>query len=88
MDWEDQKMTRKYSDCYFCGGSVEEKFLPREIRWEGQLFIFEDVPMGVCVQCGEKFLVPAVAKTIDRAIREGKRPPRTIRVPVYDYNLI
>ena len=81
-------MTKKYSDCYFCGGVVEEKLLPRELRWKGQLLVFEEVPMGVCIQCGEKFLRPEVAKTIDRAIRERKRPPRTISVPVYDYNQI
>ncbi|MFN3466440.1 MAG: YgiT-type zinc finger protein, partial [Candidatus Brocadiales bacterium] len=26
----------------------------REFGWQGQLFIFENVPIGVCSQCGEK----------------------------------
>lgn len=77
-------MAMKYSDCFYCGGAVKEQRMPREIRWEGQLFIFEDVPMGVCIQCGEKVLKPEVAKTIDR-ILQGKKPTRTIKVPVYHY---
>lgn len=62
-------MMKKYSDYYYCGGAVKEQRMPREIRWEGQLFIFEDVPMGVCIQCGEKVLKPEVAKTIDRILQ-------------------
>jgi len=64
---------------------VEERRLPREIRWQGQLFIFEDVPLGVCLQCGEKFVKPDVAKSIDQVLHAQKPPTRTIQVPVYQY---
>ena len=78
-------MTKEYSDCFYCGGAVEEQLLPREVRWQGQLFIFENVPMGVCTQCREKFLKPEVAKAIDRVLREQRKPVRTMLVPVYLY---
>lgn len=58
--------------------------MPRELRWEGRLFVFENVPMGVCTQCGEKFLVPEVVKGIDKMLQD-KRPTKTIQVPVYQY---
>lgn len=77
-------MTPKYSDCFYCGGLVEKRLMPRELRWEGRLFVFENVPMGVCTQCGEKFLVPEVAKGIDKMLQD-KRPTKTIQVPVYQY---
>ncbi len=64
---------------------MEEQLRPREFRWQGQLFIFENVPMGVCTQCGEKVLVPEVAKAIDRILQEKKKPTKTIEVPVYQY---
>ena len=80
-------MKYNYDDCIFCGGAVEERLLPREIRWKGELLIFEDVPMGVCTQCGEKFLRPAVAKKIDAALQSKKRPSRTLKVPVYQYQM-
>jgi len=81
-------MTHKYDDCFFCGGLVEERILPREIRWKGELLVFEDVPMGICVQCGEKFLRPEVAKKIDEALKSTKRPSRTLKVPVYQYQMM
>jgi YgiT-type zinc finger domain-containing protein len=78
-------MTKEYSDCFYCGGAVEERLVPREVRWHGQFFIFENVPMGVCTQCGEKVVKPEVAKALDRVLQEKKKPARTIRVPVYSY---
>jgi hypothetical protein len=41
--------------------------------------------MGVCTQCGEKFLKPEVVKAIDRVLQQRKKPTRTIKVPVYQY---
>lgn len=76
---------KNYSDCYYCGGAVVERRMPREFRWQGQLFIFEDVPMGVCTQCGEKVLLPEVAKAIDRTVQGKKKPAKMIQVPVYHY---
>jgi len=78
-------MAKKYSDCFYCGGVVEEKLKPREIRWKGKLFIFENVPVGVCTQCGEKVIKPEVAKSIDQLLQEEKKPTKTIQVPVYQY---
>ena len=59
--------------------------MPRELRWQDKWYILEDVPVGVCQQCGEKFLKPEVAKTIDRILHEGKAPLRTLEVSVYAY---
>jgi len=78
-------MNKQYSDCFYCGGAVEERLMPRELRWKGKLFIFENVPMGACTQCGEKFLKPEVAKVIDRVLQEERKPKKMIRVPVYHY---
>ncbi len=78
-------MPKKYSHCFYCGGEVEEQRLPRELRWKEKVFVLEDVPIGVCRQCGERFLKPEVAKSIDRILQEEKAPLRTIEVPVYHY---
>lgn len=73
-----------YCDCIYCGGQVTEQQLPREVRWKGRLYLVEDVPMGVCEQCGEKFLKPDVAKTIDALLERGK-PSKKIEVPVLPF---
>lgn len=80
-------MSQVYADCHYCGGVVEERMLPREVRWEGELLVFENVPMGVCSQCGERFLKPAVTKVIDSILKEQKVPSKTIQVPVFQYEL-
>lgn len=64
---------------------MEERLITREIRWKEKLFIFENVPVGVCIQCGEKIIKPEVAKTIDHLIQEEKEPTKIIQVPVYLY---
>lgn len=79
-------MTKKYGDCFYCGGVVEERLMPYELRWRGKLFLFENVPMGVCDQCGEKVLKPKAAKSIDYILQEHKRPAKTIQVPVYSFS--
>lgn len=78
-------MEYHYGDCFFCGGSIEERLVPREMHWHGELLIFENVPTGVCTQCGEKFLRPDVAKKIDAALQSMQQPSRVVSVPVYQY---
>ena len=78
-------MSHTYSDCYFCGGEVEEQLLSREIWHDGELFIIEGVPTGVCAQCGEKFINASVAKSLDKILAGDASPQKTIRVPVYAF---
>lgn len=78
-------MSKTYRKCFYCGGEVAEQYLSRELRWQDKWYILEDVPVGVCQQCGEKFLQPEVAKTIDPILQGDKAPLRTLEVPVYAY---
>ena len=41
--------------CSYCDGELEKRTVQYEYRWEGKLFVFEDVPARVCRQCGEKY---------------------------------
>ena len=78
---------RSYNDCFFCGGAVEERLITREYRWKDHLFIVENVPVGVCIQCGEKVIKPEVAKAVDQILQEKRNPAKIIQVPVYEYAL-
>jgi len=49
------------------------------------LFIFENVPAGVCVQCGEAYFTAETVKTMERIVLSKIKPERTIPVPVYIY---
>lgn len=76
-------MNRSYSDCYFCGGSVEERLIQRDVWWEGRLVVIEKVPAGICRQCGEKVILPEVAKKIDAVLQRPGSPEKEISVPVF-----
>ena len=43
-----------YGDCHVCRGHVHEKRIKLEFWIKGKLVVVEDVPVGVCVTCGEK----------------------------------
>ena len=72
----------EYGDCSFCGGEVKEEKVELDYRYQGKLFIFKNVPAGVCQQCGEKYLSAKVAKEIERRIRTKEKWDKTISVPV------
>lgn len=78
-------MTRTYSDCYYCGGEVTEHYLTRQIWWEGSLHLVENVPVGVCRQCGQKVILPEVARQIDDFLSRKTKPAEYARVPVYHF---
>jgi YgiT-type zinc finger domain-containing protein len=84
------KATRHtYSDCFYCGGIVTERILTKEYHKRGKLLLIENVPVGVCEQCGERFLLAAVAKRLERIVAKGKRvaPRKTVNIPVLSYTV-
>ena len=78
-------MNQKYSDCYFCGGEVREQRIPRELWWQGTLYLVTDVPVGVCGQCGQKVILPEVARLIDQMLVGQTLPDEFARVPTYRF---
>ena len=78
-------MPNKYSDCYFCDGEVDERQINREIWWHDQLYVIKDVPLGVCRQCGQKVILPHVAKKIDKLLSGDTPPDEIMQVPSYNF---
>ena len=72
----------KYGDCSFCGGEVKKEIVELDYRYKGKLYVFRDVPAGVCQQCGEKYLTANTAKVIEHEIRAEKGWHETIAVPL------
>jgi len=72
----------KYGDCSFCGGEVKEGKVELDYRYQGRLFVFQNVPAGVCQQCGEKYLTAKVAKEIEQRVQTKENWDKTISVPV------
>lgn len=71
--------------CSFCDGELEERIVQYEYRWEGKLFVFEDVPARVCRQCGELYFDARVVKAMEKAVLSQLEPKRILQVPVFSY---
>ncbi len=78
-------MTAKYPDCFFCGGEVTERCLAREVWWQGRLHLIEEVPVGACAQCGQKVILPEVARAIDALLSSNLAPDHLVQVPAFSY---
>lgn len=71
-----------YGDCIYCGGEISEKMERLDYRYHGQLFIMENVPVGVCNQCGERFLTSENSKKLENAAAKCNKPVKTVAIPV------
>ena len=69
--------------CEYCGGAIAEKRVTVHRKVRGNYVLVENVPAGVCVECGTRYYAANVLKMIEENIR-GKRPAvRKAIVPVY-----
>lgn len=66
--------------CATCGGGLEAKRMAIDRRWKGELYVFEDVPVEWCRQCGEAWISAKVAKKMETYLIGGTGPRRTITV--------
>jgi YgiT-type zinc finger domain-containing protein len=58
------------SKCAICGGNVEERAVTEDMRVGNDFVVIEDVRVGVCVECEERYYPPGV---VDRLRNIDKR---------------
>ena len=82
-----QKKNEKvsYGRCENCGGPVIEKRLTVDRRIGGKLHEFENVPVGVCRDCGQRVYKGPVLEQLERMARAGANVKKIIQVPVARY---
>lgn len=74
---------KPYASCSYCGSSIDEQHVRTEIWIGDQLTVFEHVPVGVCVNCGEEYFR---ADIHDKMLEMFKHPTKkNISVPVYSF---
>ena len=69
--------------CQHCGGPIEERLVTMHRKQGESYVIVEDVPAGVCRQCGGRYFSANVLKTVEETIRGRVSPRREIAVAVY-----
>ena len=73
-----------YGKCHVCGERMREQRIKQDFWLRGRLVVIEDVPAGVCPQCGEKVVRAAVGQQIATLVDDARRirRARTLSVPV------
>jgi YgiT-type zinc finger domain-containing protein len=69
--------------CEYCGGPIVEKRVTLHRKVKGKYVLIENVPAGVCTQCGMRYFTANVLKTVEERIRGRKPAEREVVVPVY-----
>ena len=69
--------------CEYCAGPIVEKRVTLHRRVRGQYVLIENVPAGVCTQCGTRNYAANVLKTIEETVRGRREAQRQVLVPVY-----
>ena len=73
---------RNYGKCEICDVSLEEKLIKQDFWIHGSLLVVENVPAGVCPQCGEKIVNAEVGRRIAELLQNSKRIARAPRISV------
>ena len=75
----------KYDKCE-CGGEVIEKKVRVDYRHGEDIVIFEEVPVGICVKCGERLYDAKILKAMEFLAKSRKKAKKIISVPVMEFS--
>ncbi len=78
-------MATKYDKCEYCGGNVREKRVTVDLRVKGKLYVFENVPVGVCQKCGERYYRGPVLERLEELAGHKELFKEKIQVPRFDF---
>ncbi len=73
----------KDSLCPICSGKLRVKKTTIDRLVKDHLYLFENVSVLSCEQCGEIWIPGKAAEKMDLAIQGKLKPKRRIPVPVY-----
>ena len=72
--------------CEHCSGTVRERRVDREaLRHKGSFVILENVPIGICDQCGVRYYDTSILRRVAEIGRGTAPPPQTTAVPIAPY---
>ncbi len=69
--------------CEYCGGTLVEKTVTVYRSVKHKHVLIENVPAGVCTQCGTRYFAANVLKMMEESVRGRRKANREERVPVY-----
>lgn len=73
----------KGETCEYCHGTIIEKRVTLHRKVNERYIVIEDVPAGVCTECGTRYYAANVLKTIEASIHGRRQAQREVVVPIY-----
>ncbi len=71
-----------YGTCDVCGTLLQEKYIKQNFWLKGDMVIVENVPAGVCPQCGAKVVRAEVGHWLLTLLRNSERIATAPRIAV------
>jgi YgiT-type zinc finger domain-containing protein len=71
-----------YGECEICDTPMQEKRIIQDFWIRGELIVVENIPAGVCPQCGEKIVRADVGRRIANLIDNAERIAKAPRISV------
>jgi YgiT-type zinc finger domain-containing protein len=71
-----------YGECEVCDTPLEEKLIKQDFWIRGNLIVVENVPTGVCPQCGEKVVRAEIGRRIAELLQNSERIAQAPRISV------
>lgn len=62
-----------YGECEICNTSMQERHIKQDFWIRGELIVVENVPTGVCPQCGEKVVKADVGRWITKLLENSEQ---------------
>lgn len=79
---------RKYDKCEYCGGPVREKLVTVDYWHKKKLYLFENVPVGVCKKCGERYYPGPVLERFEEIVSHRDMFERWVKVPTFNFSKV
>jgi len=71
--------------CEYCGGPIIERRVTLHRKVRGGYVLIENVPAGVCRECGTHYYAANVLKIVEESIRGRRKASRKVCTPVYSF---
>ncbi|MBI1927257.1 YgiT-type zinc finger protein [Candidatus Poribacteria bacterium] len=71
-----------YGECEVCDTPLQEQSIQQDFWGRGELIVIDNVPAGVCPQCGAKVVKAEVGRHIAEVLGNAERIATTPRMAV------
>ena len=71
-----------YGRCDVCDAHIVEKHIKQDFWIRGELIVIENIPVGVCPQCGEKIVRAEIGQLAIKLIEDSDKIAKAPRISV------